>query len=1045
MISQLISLYRKTVDDINSSISGKCKFNFILQFFSECENVIKAIPPFSLTKDLISTLLDVILKCDINFTDPANLSAAKHILNETKKEYQKVKGGELIIAQVEKAVDILNMQILKSLFYLGRYDDGLIVLNSMLKERDSFFSQKDETRVEAKKVKTDDRQSKYALVNHDFYKESKAYEILSEIKNELDRLNSFSDTNINIMLVEQEGVNSKCSNGTIQSLRCDTQRTKNEKDANMEFENITDLDDSSLEETLKNIHYSANKGIKIFSGKSVSQHIKRKLKFENLKGVYKGASLGLGASVLCLCNYFNFINSRKRYKINNAAAFTGEINSDGTIAKVNSVSIKNKIEAAFFSWVKFCVIPEDNLSEANEVYERLRKVYPEKELNIIGVKNISEVFVNNDIIKEETVKIKDYANSVYNRHRIISITSMLIITATLAFFLADKFLPRDIKPLPKPESAMSLIYAPDRDTKWIFANSNIFGGDTINFGDVAIGDQWYPVIEFWNNGRKSDEFNIYIDGKDKEEFDLMFMYKNEQPEVPRKFAPDASQSIYVKFVPTKNEGRKNAVLVFENKETKYKKEIYLKGESKRLSKGYCIDINDADDALVLEPNANLIQDNTTLSFWIKPYYHDTTVDGGKILMIENNPLTNNKLAVIMSQYDEEIYIALYGSKSREMTWHDIYTKLKFDFDRWNYFAISFSDTTMYVVVNETKRTYSIPKNILRKFNDYMYFGRFRPDENVSGQNYKAVLKYYLDEFRIYNTAILPDELIKNRFDLNYRRENLLAGYSFDDATQRRVYDESTNDFWPKFYGGIKRIIDDSQPFKKDYNNGIAGSKKNIVFCRSGKGFLKFNKNIFQPKSSFTIQCDFRVDKDAYNNRASHFPAWYFVNRTDLDFNFDNEIDSLFIVINNMYKKSEVKKEIYKPGITGSPEKWHRNTLTYDINKNEFRFYIDTILVDVEIPEDIVDITQNYMGISFALNNYYGSPRITTFKSYTTNIKLFNRAIGQSEIYSENRDGLAAYWTFQKTDKEIAYDEISGLPLLMWQPFQLVEDDIIIKK
>ena len=86
-----------------------------------------------------------------------------------------------------------------------------------------------------------------------------------------------------------------------------------------------------------------------------------------------------------------------------------------------------------------------------------------------------------------------------------------------------------------------------------------------------------------------------------------------------------------------------------------------------------------------------------------------------------------------------------------------------------------------------------------------------------------------------------------------------------------------------------------------------------------------------------------------------------------------------------------------------------------------------------------------MKASFALNNYYGSPRITTFKSYTTNIKLFNRAIGQSEIYSENRDGLAAYWTFQKTDKEIAYDEISGLPLLMWQPFQLVEDDIIIKK
>lgn len=1041
MISQLISLYRKTVDNINSSISGKCKFNFILQFFSECENVIKTIPPFSLIKDLIPTLLDVILKSDINFTDPAKLSAAKYILNGTKKEYQKVKGGELIIAQVEKAVDILNMQILKSLFYLGRYDDGLIVLSSMLKERDSFFNQKDETREEIKKVKTEDKQSKFALVNHDFYKESKAYEILSEIKNELDRLNSFSDTNINIMLVEQEGVNSKCSNGTIQSLLCDTLRTKNEKDENMEFENITDLDDSSLQETLKNVRYSANKEIKIFCGKSVSQHIKRKLKFENLKGVYKGASLGLGASVLCVCNYFNFSNSRKRYRINNAAAFTGEVYSDGTIAKVNSESIKNKIESAFFSWVKYCVIPEDNLAEANEAYEKLKNIYPEKELNIISVKNISEVFATDDIIKEETVKIKDYAVSVYNRHRIISIASMLIITALLAFFLADRFLPKDIKPLPKPESEMSLIYAPDRDTNWIFTNSDMFGGDTINYGDVAIGDEWYPIIEFWNNSRTAEEFNIYLDGADKDEFELTYIKRTKQPEVPKKFYPDNYQNIFVKFIPTKSQGKKNAKMILENKKTLSRKEIYLKGESKRLGKGYCINISEPDDELVLETNRNLLNDNFTIAFWIKPY----TVSTGELnqfFVVENNPLSNNKFKLYLNENDSNICVRLFGSKSREMEMKDVQTKLKFNYNNWNYLAITFSDTLMNVVLNDKIFRYSMPRNMLRQMNEFIYFGRLHVEDRNFAMNDSILFsKFYLDEVRIYNIAIQPEELIKNKYNLNYRHKDLIAGYTFDDANTRQVYDESTNDNWPKLYGGIKRVIDESEPFKKEYQNIGTEYKKNVVFCRSGKGFLRLNKNLYSPGSSFTFQSDFKLEDIPDKKPREFFPQWYFINRTNLDFNFGNYFDSAYICINNLYQSKTLRVIKPAPENTGNPAKWHRYTLCYDATKNEYRFYIDSILVNTEDRMDFQDITQNYMGMSFALQNYFNSPRFSSFQSYIDNIKLFNRPISHNEIYSDTRNGLIAFWDFQRTDKELAYDEISNLPLLMWQPFKLINEEI----
>jgi|GEM_PF-1462632 hypothetical protein len=1040
MISRLISLYKKAQNDIKNSSSGKTKFNIVLSFFSECETVFKSAPPFSLIKDFLSILLDVILRSDINFTDPSKLNSAKYILNESKKEFVNVKGGEMIISQINKAEDILNMQILKSLFYLGKYDDGLIVLNNMLMKKDTFFEDRDENPKPDKKQTPPSKSNKYAIVNPDFYKESKAYEILSEIKNELDRLNSYSDTNINILLVEQEKINPD-SNGTIQNLICRTIKTRNTKDARIEFENITDLEDSSLEDTLNDIRISSNKGIKTIYGRAAAPNIRRVLRFQNLKGIYKGASLGLGAVVISICNYFNFINCRKRYKISNAAAFTGVVQSDGKVIKVNSESVRNKIEAAFFSWVKYCIVPKENIKDASDAYDNLKQLYPEKNMTIIGVDNVGEIFKNEDIVKHEKINLREYSVSLYNRHRIVSIAAMLLITATAAFFAANRFLPKDIKPLPNTVNSISLIYAPDRDNNWIFRNSNYFGGDTIDFGDVAIGDQWFPHIEFRNNGRKPEEFNIYIDGKDKDEFELLYLYSNEQPDAPGKIYPEFPQDIYLKFVPVKNEGKKSAVLVLENKETKSRKQIYLKGEAKRLSKGYCVEIEDVDDEIVLEPNTNLIEANTSLSFWIKPIRMGNEIDE-PIFRIDNNPFSNNKLKVFVQSIDSTIGIAVYGSKSREAESFMLNTYLKFDFNEWNYFALSFSDTSMSVVLNETVKTFKMQKNMLRKLNDYIYFGRLNPDEINTAPVYKSNLTYLLDEFRIYNKALTPGELKRNRFDLDYRRDALAAGYSFDDATPNKAFDNSNNDFWPKFLGGVKRRIDKSQPFDNSYKEKANGNGKNVIFCRDKKGFLKFNKNIFQPKSSFTFQCDFRVDESAYQHRAEFFPSWYFINRADLDFNFENFYDSIKVINSDKYKNSFVLKYIYKPDITGKPVVWHRYTLTYDVSKNEFRFYIDSNLAHTEIPAYPVDITQNYMGIAFSIANYYGSPRFTTFKSYIDNIKLFNTVLSPQDIYSDSRNGLLAYWAFQRTDKELAFDEISNLPLLMWKPFELVEDDTL---
>lgn len=408
MLSRIISLYKKVNSEIERSSSGRSKYYLILSFFAECEKTFHSAPPFPLIKDFVGVLIDVILKSDINFTDPAKLNATKLILKESRNEYVRTKGGEIVLSQIDKAIDIINMQMLKSYFYLGKYDDGLVVLNSMLNERDAKQNKNDDRPIEQKKKK-DIRNAvpnKHALVNPDIFKESRAYEILTEIKNELERLNSHSDEHINILLVEQDGLEVNNSNGTIQSLMCATEK-KTAKENDIIFENITDLEDYSLENTLTDIVSATNQLVKHLSGKTVSHNTKRNLRFQNIKVIYRGASFGLGAAVISACNYFTNTNSRRRFKISNAVAFTGAIDKTGKVTKVNSGSVKNKIEAAFFSWVKYCVVPKENFNDATDAYEKLRALYPTKEMEIISVENAGEVFEHKELFVAEKLSFKN--------------------------------------------------------------------------------------------------------------------------------------------------------------------------------------------------------------------------------------------------------------------------------------------------------------------------------------------------------------------------------------------------------------------------------------------------------------------------------------------------------------------------------------------------------------------------------------------------------------------------------------------------------------
>ncbi len=1044
MLSSLVSKYTFVIREVDNTISPKRKIFLIIDFFKECENQGVFPPHKTFIYDFTPYLLDIFQSSNINFIDPAHLISAKIVLDLSLDAYEETEGYELIKSQIEKASGYIDLQLIKLYFYLGEVEEGLAVISKMLREiknekesGNKIFSPAEG----GNKSNTDKfRINPFSLVDPSIYKENRAFEILTEMRKESERINSFTNNELSVLLVENYFKENDILEyyGSVQNLICNIGKKKNSGSSKISFNSKHKDDNSGMSEILDNIYKCSLWVLGKLNIPADFYKCDINIKYENDKYFYTGNSFSLGATVLIICSYLKQREKFIQYHIAGNSAFTGAVDNSGNVLPVSKESIKAKIEAAYFSWIKYCVIPQGNFQEAKMTYETLNKKYPNKEFELIPVNSVEEIFHNPKIIKKENQKITDFTRNKIRKHIIpFSIITSLFLLALSVFFIYEIY-PKYIKPLPKTVSDMYLIYAPDRDTNWIFHNNNYLSGDTIDFGDVAIGDQWFPAIEFFNNSNTREKFNIFIDGEDKNDFQITFIRKNEQPEPINFIEKDISQLIYVKFVPVNNSGIKRARLIFEDVYTKSQKIIYLKGYAKSLSNGYCLKIDNCRKLMVLEPGMELLQGNFAITFWFKPGCLEKIINPVSFFNVDNNPLTNNKIALAINP-DSTLHLCLYGSKSREIEDVVFITKSKLNFNEWNYVGISILDSTASLILNDKIYSAIIRSNSLRKINDCIYFGNVHPTGRENTNNTTNKIKFLLDDFKIINAEITPEELISNRFQTVKYSGKCIVEYSFDDAMPKRIFDNTTNDYWPNLYGGINRFIDTTQPFHNSLSEKKSIGIGNKVFKRTNKGFLKLNTNIFKPVTSFSLQCDFRTidDKKTETGKKNFYPVPFFINRSGLDIFYGIRNDSLTFSIMNKYNNFYLEETMNADFISG----WNRYTISYDIDLNEICFYLNDKLLKKFKDIEIQNISDNYMGISFSMINYFASPRFSATESRIDNIKLFSRPISVSEIFSDKRDGLLAFWTFEKTLGEIALDEINNIPLLMWGDYEIINENL----
>jgi len=167
------------------------------------------------------------------------------------------------------------------------------------------------------------------------------------------------------------------------------------------------------------------------------------LRYHMQSGWHTGRSSELGAASLMYCAILKYADQRKRFGLREAIALSGCLDKDGNILPVDPEGIGQKMEAAFFSWVQYLVVPKQQEETFKKKSKSLKNKFPYRDLVVLGIERLEELFydrrISNQIVDSRTVfytkKLWRQKTSVAG---ISAIVLLLLIIGRLVYGPLDK-------------------------------------------------------------------------------------------------------------------------------------------------------------------------------------------------------------------------------------------------------------------------------------------------------------------------------------------------------------------------------------------------------------------------------------------------------------------------------------------------------------------------------------------------------------------------------------------------------------------------------
>jgi hypothetical protein len=253
------------------------------------------------------------------------------------------------------------------------------------------------------------------------------------------------------------------------------------------------------------------------------------------KDTFTGDSIGLAFALVTYTQLLKPEITRLEKFLPADVAFTGGLDDTGHMTPINDESLKYKIERAFFSPIKYLVIPQQNYDAALSILVSLKSRYPQRYLRLIPAETLAELIDNRNIIRSEKLCIGEFVAKKaykYTRTAKVQIPLLAILILAALAILFPKYTPWFDWRIDHIEIMGNRFKTinPDGHTIWVsmefdFAlNGNSYSQATENAG------QFHIIADIDDDGEDELFFVPYYFAANKSSTELQFYDGNDIPE-----------------------------------------------------------------------------------------------------------------------------------------------------------------------------------------------------------------------------------------------------------------------------------------------------------------------------------------------------------------------------------------------------------------------------------------------------------------------------------------------------------------------------------
>jgi hypothetical protein len=248
------------------------------------------------------------------------------------------------------------------------------------------------------------------------------------------------------------------------------------------------------------------------------------------KHTFTGDSIGLAVGLVTYVQLLKREISWQDSFLGSGVAVTGGVDENGMITPCNSDTLRYKIKRAFFSPVRYLILPDSNLDDARRHVDVLQADHPNRHLGLIPVASVEDAINDRNVIREQKVCIVPYVGRVakrYTRSAAVQVPILLALLCLLVFLIYSVVLPWLDRGIDHIEFADDRFRAVNKHGRTVWSSSG-FGSplDANHYNEAKRRSRNpYLITDFDNDGRDELFFSpIYTN---KQQRTVVYYYKDE--------------------------------------------------------------------------------------------------------------------------------------------------------------------------------------------------------------------------------------------------------------------------------------------------------------------------------------------------------------------------------------------------------------------------------------------------------------------------------------------------------------------------------------